>query len=503
MTFLVCAFLSISMTASSGQAKKPASAPAAMSPMGLLHQADMESKSFSPEERANVLEKMAHASLTLDKSQAVVWSKELFRTAHQLTPGQDRAAYQKNALITLARVDPEASAKLYKQQDSLQDWATDATPSEDIRVDGTRTLFPALWRTQGKKALPQIRDIALWLGDTGGYPYSGLTPIFSEIAAQDKNAAEQFFLDAVTYLPRGQSIRSTNRIFTDFVVASWKYVPPPLVKRALATAVDAFSESSKDERMPKVKSEGIGHTGMAFSSQAELLLYKLLPVAREVDPDLAAKIEEEHKNIASYPEAKPDVRTATVISFPGATPEAERHALDESRYYQAGQLAATDPSKAVAIAQEISDPDTRQAALVEIAPYSAVKDPSQADAWIGQALKRTEDMNASVAKLRIMCSLANVYFVRGDQERAMTMTDHALDLGEELYAQFMMANPGAVSYSADGVDEMIGLVSKVVARVKRPETMVERINQVRQDVLKATLLTAAAEAWGQRPANAS
>ncbi len=500
MTFLACAFLSIFLTASS-EAKKPASAAPAMSPMGLLHQADMESRDFTVEERANVLEKMAHASLALDKSQAVVWSKELFRIAHQLTPGQDRAAYEKNALITLARVDPEASAKFYKQQDSLQDWATDATPSEDIRAYGTRTLFPALWRTQGKKALPQIRDIALWLGDTGGYPYSGLTPIFPEIAAQDKNAAEQFFLDAVTYLPRGQSIRSTNRIFTDFVLASWKYVPPPLVKRALATAVDAFSESSKDERMPKVKSEGIGHTGMAFSSQAELLLYKLLPVAREVDPDLAAKIEEEHKKIASYPEAKPDVRTATVISFPGATPDAERHALDESRYYQAGQLAATDPSKAVAIAQEISDPDTRQAALVEIAPYDA-KEQSQADAWVEQALKRTEDMNASVGKLRILCSLANVYFVRGDQARAMTMTDHALDLGEELYSQFMMANPGAVSYSADGVDEMIGLIGKAVAKVKRPETMVARINQVRQDVLKATLLTAAAEAWSQRPANA-
>ena len=110
--------------------------------------------------------------------------------------------------------------------------------------------------------------------------------------------------------------------------------------------------------------------------------------------------------------------------------------------------------------------------------------------------------HASVAKLRIMCSLANVYFVRGDQERAMTMTDHALDLGEELYAQFMMANPGAVSYSADGVDEMTGLVGKAVAKVKRPETVVARINQMRQDVLKATLLTAAAEAWGQRAANA-
>ena len=84
----------------------------------------------------------------------------------------------------------------------------------------------------------------------------------------------------------------------------------------------------------------------------------------------------------------------------------------------------------------------------------------------------------------------------------MTMTDHALDLGEELYAQFMMANPGAVSYSADGVDEMTGLVGKAVAKVKRPETVVARINQMRQDVLKATLLTAAAEAWGQRAANA-
>lgn len=502
--FLACLCLGAGLT--SGQAHKPIpadKAAAPMTPMSLLRQADAESRNFPLEERASLLEKMARASLTLDSAQSVAWSRELFRTAHQLQPGQDRAAYQKNALITLARVDARAAAALYKQQDSLQDWAADTTPSEDIRADGTRTLFPALWSTQGKKSLPQIRDIALWLGDTGGYPYSGLTPIFSQIAAQDKNAATQLFLDAVTYLPRGQDIRSTNRIFTDFLLASWKYVPPVLVKKALASAVDAFSASSKDERMPKFKAEAVGRAGMAFSSQAELLLYKLLPVAREVDPDLAHKIADEHKTLADYPEAQPGMRAAAVLSFPGATGEDERRALDESRFYQVGQLAATDPEKALPLAQEISDPDTRQAALVQIAPYADATDRSQADSWIEQAAKHLDGMTTSVAKLRVTAALANAYFVRGDEERALTMTDHALDLGEELYEQYMIANPGAVSYSADGFEEMMDLMRKGMARVKRPESMVARINELRQDVLKATLLTVAAEAWSQRQAKAA
>ena len=140
----------------------------------------------------------------------------------------------------------------------------------------------------------------------------------------------------------------------------------------------------------------------------------------------------------------------------------------------------------------------RQSALVQIAPYSAATDSSQAASWIEQAAKHVDDMNASVAKLRIMVALANAYFVRGDEVRALAMTDHALDLGEELYAQFMIANPGALSYSADGFDELMDLVRNSLGRVKKPETMIARIGEVRQDVLKATLLTVAAEAWSQR-----
>ncbi|MFZ0732558.1 MAG: hypothetical protein WAM79_09555 [Candidatus Sulfotelmatobacter sp.] len=446
-----------------------------------------------------MLQSIAHASLSIDKTRALLWSKELFRTAHQLPLGQDRAAYQKNALITMARVNPLAAAALYKQQDNLRDWATDEIPSEDIRSDRTRTLFPALWSARGKKSLPQIRDIALWLGDTGGYPYSGLTPIFSDIAKEDRNAATDLFLDAITYLPRGQDIRSTNRIFTDFLLASWKLVPPTLAKKALATAVDAFNAASQDDRMPKFRAESAGGSSMAFSSQAELLLYKLLPVARELDPDLAHKIEEEHRQIADYPPAQQNLRTAGVISFPGATPAAERRALDQSRYYQAGQLAETDPGKAIAIAREIADPDVQQAALLEIAPFSARTDRAQADAWVENAAKHLDDMNASVSKLRVMVALANAYFVRGDQPSALAMTDHSLDLGEELYAQYMLANPGALSYSADGVDEMTELVKKAVSRAKNPLTVIERIEQVRQAVLKASLLATAAEAWSQGP----
>ncbi len=216
--FLVFSLLAVLVSAADGPKSRSVSGSRVLTPFKLLRQADMESRDFPVEERAGVLQSIAHASLSIDKTRALLWSKELFRTAHQLPLGQDRAAYQKNALITMARVNPLAAAALYKQQDNLRDWATDEIPSEDIRSDRTRTLFPALWSARGKKSLPQIRDIALWLGDTGGYPYSGLTPIFSDIAKEDRNAATDLFLDAITYLPRGQDIRSTNRIFTDFLL---------------------------------------------------------------------------------------------------------------------------------------------------------------------------------------------------------------------------------------------------------------------------------------------
>ncbi len=109
--------------------------------LGLLREADTLSRSFTPEERAELLLRLAQAAAPFDAARANSWSLELFRIATaQLPHGMYRNAMQKDALVTLAQSDPVQAAKLYKQQD-VPNTSDDPEMLEDTRSFGTRTLF--------------------------------------------------------------------------------------------------------------------------------------------------------------------------------------------------------------------------------------------------------------------------------------------------------------------------------------------------------------------------
>src|ERR1019366_9999134 len=101
---------------------------------------------------------------------------QALEAARNLSIPTDRPAMEKNVLITLARIDLVEAERLYITQD-----APSSQVGEDARADGADQLFNIIWAKDGKSGLPAIRRIALWLGETGQFPYRAIGRVISRL----------------------------------------------------------------------------------------------------------------------------------------------------------------------------------------------------------------------------------------------------------------------------------------------------------------------------------
>jgi hypothetical protein len=117
-----------------------------------------------------------------------------------------------------------------------------------------------------------------------------------------------------------------------------------------------------------------------FHSRQEKLLFDLLPLIREVDPDWAAQIVHRDQEMGQADGNSGKQIAVEGITTPGdsGSPEVQSYGLQQSRAQEAGGLAQTDPAAAMRLAPTIADPSLTTVALSNIASAVGPSTPSRA-----------------------------------------------------------------------------------------------------------------------------
>jgi hypothetical protein len=463
----------------------------------LLEEANLISHNFTPEERASFLVDASRAAFR-DPDLCKTFSLELFAIAStKLEPGHYRAATQKNSLVALSKVDPEQAGALFTKQDTPDMWNMPVL-LEDFRAFGARTIFPELYAKEGMPAVPTIQSMANWVGSTGEYPYRAISQIIGKIPAGRSETANALVADAIRFFGVDRHFLDQNKEFTDFILSVQQNARPDLLRQAIAADLDALDREAKDDKAPRhtIEATSKGST-TRFTSEPQYLAYRLLPVIQSLDPDWAAQVKKKYTVLANLPQLPPGTTTTMVgaVTFPDqqAGPSETAQALDENRLMQAERLVGQDPKAAAQAALQISDPNLRAIALTTIAPAYMTVDARQAKSWTTESSDLLRRLPPDETRLRLMISLAEARATEGDTEAALDLMGKSFDLGEELFAQYMRTNPGEMSYTATGSDELIDLATKTAPKPALRSSVLARVRALREDTLKVRLLVAIAQ----------
>jgi hypothetical protein len=485
------AFLVISPASEGTVNAKPRAPASSVTPLRLLEEAEQLSRGFVPDDRAALLLEAANSALPVNKAKAETWALQLFALSRtSLEPGHYRQAMEKNALTIIARVDPLRSAELFRQQD-LPD--VKEFPNEDVRSFAATTLFQALWEKRGRAALPRIEGLAAWLGTTGQYPYTAIASVIVELAKSDSKAAISLFSSAISYLPRDPGYLVTNREFTTFILKMKPVVPASLLRQAITEDVAAIKHSEESKARGSRYAVTTATGSYTFDSEGKVLIYRLLQLVEEIDPDWAAQLKRDFGLTSVTTAGAGELLTiAAAVTPPGqeqaaSNPELQA-ALDSHRLMQAQLLSGSDPKAAAQLAMEITDPVLRSVALVSAAPTYTKLDASQADTWVSGARQQLNSLPPTLNKLRLTIALIKVSLANGDREAAQQQIGKAYDFGEELFEEDLKANPGKFSEMADGFDELVDLTSAAARQPWSSAIALDHVRQLRDDVLRARML---------------
>jgi len=212
-----------------------------------------------------------------------------------------------------------------------------------------------------------------------------------------------------------------------------------------------------------------------------------------MDPDWATRLKKDFGLAgAASPGLDEPLSVSGGITPPGqeqsATDAELQSAIDRSRLMQAQRLAQTDPKAAAQLAQQITDPGLRSTALVSSAPAFAEVDATQAEAWVSGARKQLDTMPADIYKLQLMIALSKFSIAKGNRDDARQEISRAYDLGEELFQEDMESNPGKLSDTGQGYDELVDLTAAASREPWLAAETLDHVRHIRNDVLRAHLL---------------
>lgn len=459
------------------------------SPSEVFHEAHALSPSLSPDDRAVVLLGIAKGVRAIDVAACRTWSLELFDVSRNLMASDNRRAMQKNALVTLSSVDPKLSARLFKQQDLP---ASDHETYEDNRVYAAGPIFSGLWRIEGRKSFGTVRNLANWMGATGEYPYEAVGEMILELNKNRyRDSAQALFADAeYAYEGASAGYTSTNEFYVSFLLTAYPAANHALLEKGLRSAVESLEHAAeKDKREIQVQIQNRSGTH-AFSSEEDALLYRLIPLLRNVNPDLADSVLHDHKALAA--EAPPQIgETNTwhgVVAGSQAPKRDVGFAFDRQSVEDVLAAKQDDPKRAVLLSDRIATPELRSIALASVLPEYMAIEPTDGKHKLNDIEAQLGSMRPDKLKLELEVALVGTYLDLHRDTDAGTLAEKAFDLGTELISEDMLAHPGQYMYAANGMRDLFDLASLLGRKAPQPWSAWQTIEQVQEDAVRAGLL---------------
>lgn len=461
-----------------------------ISPMAVFSEARILSANFPPDDRAVVLNQVALAAESLDRRACKAWSLELFRVAKDQMGSNNRQAMQKNALVVLSSVDPSLAADMFKQQD-----LPDFKEGEDYRVWAAGPLFSSLWRTKQQKSLHTIKSLSIWMGDTGEYPYAAVGDVMLELSKTRHGAlVNGLFADGeYAYETSSRRFFGASQDYVEFLLRVHSIVDRALLSGSLRNLVTQLEDTTPPDK-PKIQVQVDNKSGThSFNSLEDGLLYRLLPVIKDTDPELAESIL--HRNRSLSAETLPALnenntwRAVALNDTQLGQPEVNA-AFQRQSLQGALDVAAQDPNQGMQLARKIGDPEMRDIAVASIMPQYLATESSVSGSELTDIERRFAKMRPDEDKLKLEVALIRIYFALHRDADAQALVNRAFDLGTELVAEDMPAHPGRNVYPANGAEDLFSLANYLGEHAPDPAVAWGLIESVHDDVLKGELLAA-------------
>lgn len=480
---------------------KAAKRSAYVSSERLLQRSYLLSKELSPDERIWLLTEITMPSAKWHATLMRPWAEEVFRLAGQMSPGYDRVVTQKNAATAMSWMDVSRAMQMLNQCD--QPSAADSDV-EDVRDVAARRIFPRYWETAGRAALPQLRRTANHLGDTGQYPYGAMVPVIQGVNAKDPATALTLMGEAVAFYHRGSPFQTTTEEFIDFLKRVKPLMPPAARKEALEAVVKDLTASPGGNENQQWRTRVYTEKGVAdFHSRNAKLLFDVLPMIREVDPEWAQQLVAKQTDLAQADAARGKILNAeggVVMKNPDNPPSAaelaskEQMLLELGRLDQIHEIAAKDPDQALTLAMSIADPGRRAVGMA----YAAAgfgNHPDQAMQMLGQSQQSLAGMKKNGEKLDTYVAIAESASSLHDFALARDAAEKGLDLGEEAYEESRKEHSDWHAYQWEGMDAAQKLV-EIGTRIDAART-VGRVEAIRDHTLQGYMLVSVARAMDE------
>ena len=337
-----------------------------------------------PSERAILLSFLSRLAAEYHLKYTRPWAEENFQLAQQLPMTWNRVAIEKNSVVALSYVDPRRAIRLIRVIDLPVADENGSFP-EDVRSDSAPAVFDNYWRFSKRAGLANIRSTAVYLGQTGQYPYRAITKVVVDLAGSPKQSgqlsddARTLVLDAYSSYGRGSKFESEDAEFVEFIQTLRPVLPAALFRQGLELAVTRLMKGEKTNGTISYVANIHTDKGTAtFHSMEEKLLFDLLPTIREIDPIWAKQIVQQDSALTQSNGSDGKVIASEGIFSTAGSAEQQEYGLQQSRAYAAGDLAKTNPGEALQMAQTISNSALRTVALANVANVIGKSDRAQA-----------------------------------------------------------------------------------------------------------------------------
>lgn len=496
--------------------------PSADSLLRIVHD---EAQQLAPTDRAAVLSHAIQSAARVQPDLVLPWTEELFNLAPQVAEDR-RATLELTPVVTLASRDVDAALRLLERMDPPSKTMLDA--GNDPRAAAAGSVFGQYWGRRGRrfrsvevagedeeatpstrekteqtKKLNRMREIAARLGAGGGvFPYSAFAAPLAELKVQDAAAQEALFAELLNAFRSSPGRYADIAEFVRMLMNARGEAPSVFYREALTMAVAAIDRIPADG-LPAMNYSYRGQTATGqlsgqLNNAASLQLMRIIPLIREVDPEWAKQVLEQHQDVAQFEQSRS--APGTIVSLGGGNvmmgPSPSPNRSPQRQLAPVRAAAQNSGEAAKLFAGQISDPAARAAASAEIAAGLAAQNPQEAATYMTQASEGLATIDDPASQLMVVTSLARAAFETGDRASAAAYSERGFRLGEDVVRADYDANPDKPVMSLKGASDLASLV--VTGMRLDPASTVTRVQGIRYPLLRANLLLSAVDAVSSR-----
>jgi hypothetical protein len=418
----------------------------------LLEMAEADAGDIRGGTRAYVLLQIARAYEKDNKAKAI----ELLENALMSTRVMDddkvfrtRSRLQKEILNALVPLAPERVDELLTQVDT------------EARGEVLTSLLEFYERS---KQLDRVIEVLYRTAQEQEIPYDAVARCMGALPAEKSGQGLQLFTTALNsyrdHDHRDTGITFGGTIAADFpslIVQYWQQLPPAVATEAidevLKQAEPKGDSGSQHDSLAIASAKG----SLSFGSTYEYLLFQLLPVLKQLDPDRADKLLKKYQQVEALiaahpngahslldsPAAQGDAGTPKrvggfAVFGAGAGPEAKARMTasmqERERANQIVEDSEAHPQDALAQVSSIADLEARASALEGIARANVKKNSTVAKAALRELIELAAKLNG-VAQTRSMNSSAALLLQVGDPDGAKKAIEKGIAGAENMYKQ--------------------------------------------------------------------